>query len=451
MSQKQRTGVTFKQYTLKNIDEILQLQELTEDQRFELEVVAQVFPFKTNQYVVDELIDWRNIPQDPIYQLTFPQRGMLSEQEYTRIAEILRGGNASGEELAKAVNEIRYNLNPHPAGQMEMNVPVLDGERIEGVQHKYDETALFFPQAGQTCHAYCTFCFRWAQFVGIDELRFAAPNMDRFVRYLKQHPEITDVLITGGDPMVMNAKMLRKVIEPLLDPALEHLQNIRIGTKSLAYWPHKYLDDRDAPEVLETLAAVVMAGKHLAIMAHFNHHRELDPPIVAEAAQRLQDIGAVIRTQSPLIRHINDDPKVWQEMWKRQVHLGMVPYYMFVERDTGARDYFAVPLAEAYEIYRESIRNVSGLARTARGPSMSATPGKVEIQGIAEVGNEKFFVLRMIQARNSDWVQRPFFARFDPEATWLNHLVPAFGESEQFFDSQLKVGERAGISGAIRM
>ena len=451
MSQKQRNGVRFKQYTLKNLSEILQLQELTEQQRLELEVVAQVFPFKTNQYVVDELIDWHNIPDDPIYQLTFPQRGMLHEDEFNQIAGILAGGNGAREQLQATVNEIRYNLNPHPAGQMEMNVPELDGEKIDGVQHKYDETALFFPAAGQTCHAYCTFCFRWAQFVGVDELRFAALNIDRFVRYLKARPEITDVLITGGDPMVMNARMLRKTIEPLLDPELEHLHSIRIGTKSLAYWPHKYVDEPDADEVLEALSGVAQAGKHLAIMAHFNHHRELDPPIVGEAVQRLQDIGAVIRTQSPLIRHINDDPAVWEEMWKRQVRLGMIPYYMFVERDTGARDYFAVPLVRAYEIYREAIRNVSGLARTARGPSMSATPGKVEIQGIAEVGNEKFFVLRMIQARNSEWVQRPFFARFDPEATWLDQLVPAFGESEQFFQSELRNGEIRGLSGAIRM
>ncbi len=450
MAQK-RTEVRFKQYTLNNLDEIFQLQELTAEQRFELEVVAQVFPFKTNQFVVDELIDWSNIPADPIYQLTFPQRGMLHDDEFNRLADAMRGGNGTSKKLQQIVNEIRYSLNPHTAGQMDMNVPELDGEKIEGVQHKYDETALFFPQAGQTCHAYCTFCFRWAQFVGIDELRFSAPSMDRFVRYLKAHPEITDVLITGGDPMVMNSKMIRKVIEPLLDPALEHLRNIRIGTKSLAYWPHKYVDDPDAEEVLDALSRVVKAGKHLAVMAHFNHPRELEPPIVAEAAKRLQVIGAVLRTQSPVIRHINDDPGLWEEMWRRQVQLGMIPYYMFVERDTGARDYFAVPLARAYEIYREAIRNVSGLARTARGPSMSATPGKVEIQGIAEVGNEKFFVLRLIQARNSEWVQRPFFARYDPDATWLNQLSPAFGESEQFFHSQLRKGELEGISGVTRM
>ena len=115
-------------------------------------------------------------------------------------------------------------------------------------------------------------------------------------------------------------------------------------------------------------------------------------------------------------------------MWQTQVRLGIVPYYMFVERDTGASHYFEVPLLRAWEIYREAMQRVSGLARTARGPSMSASPGKVEIQGVAEIAGEKVFVLRFIQARNPDWVQRPFFAKYDERATWLDGLEPAFGE-----------------------
>jgi len=110
--------------------------------------------------------------------------------------------------------------------------------------------------------------------------------------------------------------------------------------------------------------------------------------------------GAVIRAQGPLIAHINDDPAVWAKLWKMEVKLGLVPYYMFVERDTGARNYFEVPLARAWEIYQQAIQQVSGLARTARGPSMSASPGKVEIQGVTEIAGEKVFVLRFIQGRN---------------------------------------------------
>ncbi len=112
--------------------------------------------------------------------------------------------------------------------------------------------------------------------------------------------------------------------------------------------------------------------------------------------------------------------------------MGMIPYYMFVERDTGPQDYFAVPLARGYQIFRNAYRSVSGLCRTVRGPSMSATPGKVCVDGIAETAGEKVFVLRMIQARDPSLVGEPFFARFDPDATWLTDLVPAFADRFPF-------------------
>ena len=111
---------------------------------------------------------------------------------------------------------------------------------------------------------------------------------------------------------------------------------------------------------------------------------------------------------------------------------------MFVERDTGAKHYFRLPLERALQIYREATSQVSGIARTARGPVMSALPGKVAIDGIAEINGQKVFVLSFLQARNPAWCKQPFFARFDPEACWLNDLRPAFGEPEFFFESELR-------------
>ena len=139
----------------------------------------------------------------------------------------------------------------------------------------------------------------------------------------------------------------------------------------------------------------------------------------------------------PLLAHINDNADDWARLWQTQVELGIIPYYMFVERDTGARHYFEVPLAKAWQIYRDAMKQVSGIARTARGPSMSSHPGKVEIQGVTEINGEKVFALRFIQGRNHDWVQRPFFAKYNEDATWLNHLEPAFGEEKFFFEDEL--------------
>jgi KamA family protein len=434
----------FQVYTERQFDQIAALERLPEELRFAMRVVANVLPFRVNQYVIEELIDWQAVPEDPIFQLTFPQQGMLAGEDFTRMADALRRG-LDRTEIRAIAREIQAGLNPHPAGQQELNVPRLDGQPLPGVQHKYRETVLFFPSQGQVCHSYCTFCFRWAQFVGDKELRFAANEAESLHRYLRQDRNISDLLVTGGDPMVMKTKHLKTYLEPLLKPELEHVQTIRIGTKSMTFWPQRYVTDPDAEELLRLFEKLVANGKHVALMAHFNHWREMETPVVREALRRVRDTGVVVRTQAPLLRHINDDPQVWARMWRTQVGLGLVPYYMFVERDTGAKRYFEVPLARAHEVYQGAMQQVSGLGRTARGPSMSAGPGKVEIQGISEIQGEKVFVLRFIQARNPEWVQRPFLARFDPEATWLDDLQPAFGEKEFFFEREYRaMCEQAG-------
>ncbi len=427
----------FRVYTERHLAQIPQLADLTTEHRFDMQVVASVLPFRVNQYVIDELIDWDNIPEDPIFQLTFPQKGMLAPEHFERIAAMIRSG-ADREEIRAAANRIRLELNPHPAGQQLLNVPRLDGEPLEGIQHKYRETVLFFPSQGQTCHSYCSFCFRWPQFVGDKDLRFSANEAAMLHRYLKTHHEVTDLLVTGGDPMVMKTRHLADYLEPLLAPEFEHIRDLRIGTKSLTFWPQRYVSDADTEDLLRLFERLVKAGKHVALMAHFNHWRELESPVTRKAIRRIRDTGAVIRAQAPLLAHINDDPDTWARLWRTQVSLGIVPYYMFIERDTGARQYFEIPLARAYEIYRQAITQVSGLARTARGPSMSAGPGKLEIQGVTEVAGEKVFMLRFLQGRNPDWVQRPFFARYDEKATWLDHLRPAFGEKEFFFEAEYR-------------
>jgi KamA family protein len=421
----------------RHIDSLPEIRHLSIEQRIALEAVSAVLPFRVNEYVLRELIDWDDIPNDPMYQLTFPQAGMLDKADFLRLEDlVVRGGE--DDRLRSLVCDIQMRMNPNPAGQKQLNVPRVDGERVLGCQQKYRETVLFFPVQGQTCHAYCTYCFRWPQFVGEKDLRFAARDVDQLVRYLREHPEVTDILITGGDPMVMSAARLRRTIEPLLDPSLDHLQSIRIGTKSLAYWPYRFITDPDAEDILRLFEEVRAGDRQLAFMAHFSHPRELDTKAVAEAMRRVLGTGAVIRTQAPVIRHVNDRAEVWSEMWRRQVALGAVPYYLFVERDTGPKQYFQVPLARTLRIFSAAISEVSGLARTVRGPSMSATPGKVLVDGVATIDGDRYFVLKMVQARDPGWVHQVFFARFDSQATWLDELEPAFGERQFFFEPYIR-------------
>ncbi len=420
-------GRGFHAYSVKHLDTLVQRAGLPPGERLAVRAVATVLPFRTNSYVIENLIDWDAAPDDPIYRLVFPQPDMLPAGDVRRLADMISSG-ASEAGLRAVAHEIRMRLNPHPAGQLLLNAPSLHGKPLPGLQHKYPETVLFFPRQGQTCHAYCSYCFRWAQFVGEPDLKMATDDIGALVAYLGEHPEVTSVLITGGDPMIMGEAVLRRYIEPLIDPRnrLDQLESIRIGTKSLAYWPQRFVSDPDADATLRLFGEVAASGRTLALMAHFSHPRELEPPLAAEAVRRIKSTGAVIRTQAPLIRSINDDPEAWRAMWRTQVRMGMVPYYMFVERDTGPQDYFAVPLARGYEIFRAAYRGVSGLGRTVRGPSMSATPGKVCVDGVTEVAGIKVFVLRMIQARDPELVGTPFFARFDPAATWLTGLEPVF-------------------------
>lgn len=422
----------FSVYDRRSLTKIPQIEAMPREEREAMLAVSAVLPFRVNPYVVDSLIDWSRVPDDPMFRLTFPQREMLEPDDFETMVSLVRSG-ASEEEVRAAARRIQLRMNPHPAGQLEHNVPTMDGVRLPGIQHKYRETVLFFPTAGQTCHAYCSYCFRWPQFAGLDGLKFASNESETLVRYLERHPDVTSVLFTGGDPLVMKTSVLERYLAPILAADLPNLASIRIGSKAPAYWPFRFTTDRDADDLLRLFERVVASGKTLALMAHFSHPTELETPEAQRAIRRIRSTGAVVRCQAPLIRGVNDDSLAWSEMWRLQVQLGAIPYYMFVERDTGPRAYFEVPLARAAEIFRDAFARVSGLARTVRGPSMSTSWGKIVVDGTATILGEPVFVLRFLQARDPSWVGQPFFARYDEEATWIDHLEPALGEDRFCF------------------
>jgi len=422
----------YKPYSLHNFRQISQINNLTEEQKFNIEVVGTVLPFKTDNYVVDELIDWDNFLNDPFFILNFPQKEMLDDASFSKIATLLKK-NSSKNIIQQEVNKMRLKLNPNPAGQ-ESNVPVFNGRKLNGIQHKYREIVLFFPTQGQTCHAYCTFCFRWPQFA-LNEFKFAMKEADVLVDYIKSNPDVTDVLFTGGDPGIMKTRFFEQYFNALLDANIPHLKNIRIGTKALTYWPYRFTTDEDADDLLRLFEKIKKNGINIALMAHFNHPDELKTDAVKKAISRLISAGVQIRSQSPVMRKINDNSDLWAENWKEQVRLGIIPYYMFVARDTGAQDYFAVTLSRAWQIFRNAYNQVSGICRTVKGPSLSCNPGKVQISGVSEMNGERVFVLNFLQGRNPDWVGKPFFAKYNPDAVWIDDLEPAFNEPGFFYEN----------------
>lgn len=413
-------------YNAKNFRKIEYIRYLPEEVKRDIEIVAKVIPFKTNNYVVDYLIDWENYENDPMYILNFPNRNMLMQNQFEEVKWGVEKG-LSERELYKIINKIRLDLNPHPAQQI-TNVPEYKGEKLNGAQHKYKDIVLFFPTQGQSCHAHCTFCFRWPQFTKELDLQFSMREIDKLIGYIREHEYIHEILFTGGDPMIMSPTTLKSYIQRVLNAKLENLESIRFGTKSLSYWPFTFLPafNEEADEMLDLFKLIVDSGIHLSIMAHFNHHVELDNEVVQEAMHNIRATGAQIRTQAPILNHINNDSRVWTEMWKKQVNLGLVPYYMFVERETGPYKYFQIPLSEAYSIYTEAARNTGSLAKTVTGPVMSAAKGKVQVLGILEnpLNGKKQFMLQYVRHRDYTQTFKPFFMEYNKNATWVDQLKP---------------------------
>ena len=270
----------YKALSAKHLDEIPQLERLSADDRFAMKVVANVLPFRSNRYVIDNLIDWDRVPDDPLYQITFPQRGMLEEGDFLHMADMMRR-DASASEIKAGAHEIREKLNPHPAGQRELNIPKVAHETVQGLQHKYRETVLFFPSQGRratpTAPSASAGPSSWATTTSRSSPRRRTGLHD----YLAAHPDVSDLLVTGGDPMIMKTAVFAHYLEPFVeDPRLAHVQDIRIGTKSLTFWPSRFVGDDDADDMLRLLEKIVKAGKHVAIMAHFNHWRELETAVV---------------------------------------------------------------------------------------------------------------------------------------------------------------------------
>lgn len=394
------------------------------EQQEAIVAMSQVLPFRVNDYVLQKLIDWDAVPDDPLYRLVFPHSDMLDPELYGRLRFAAHQGDSQA--LAELVRTIRLGLNPHPAGQVEANVPFLDEGSVDGMQHKYKQTVLLFPANGQTCHAYCSFCFRWPQFVDEDIHKFRLRSADATLRYLADRRDVTDVLVTGGDPMIMSVAKLQELLAPIL--TVEHVQAIRIGTKAVSFWPYRFFADADADELMALFENIVRSGRHLGIMLHVNHPREIGTAEAARAIARIRDTGAVIRIQAPLIRHVNDGAEVWAQLWQEAVRQGCFPYYMFVTRDTGPQPYFRVSLAKAHKIYSDAIKSLSGLARTARGPVMSCYWGKIVVDGVTELMHAKYFVLRFLQARDDRYPMRPFLAKYREDAYWIDDLAPAFNE-----------------------
>jgi L-lysine 2,3-aminomutase len=407
----------FRSFTAEDLDGLTTRAGLAPGQRLGIRAAAAVLGFRTTSYVTSELIDWSAAPDDPIYRMVFPDEEMLPGTEIARIADMLRR-QVPAERIAAAARRARASLPGDHA-------PSCSQKILPGAYRTGRDTVLILPARRQPTRPYGISRFDGAPLSRRPGRVMTARGVQRLARCLISHPEVRSVQFAGDDLLTLAQQELRSYLEPLLH--LDQLESIEIDTSALAYWPHRFLTDPDADDTLRLFSQVTASGKALALMARFCHPRQLEPRPAADAVRRIQGTGAVIRTQGPLIGTVNDTPSAWAAMWRTQVRMGMVPHVMVIEPAIGTKGKFTVPLARAQAIFAAAYANVTGLARTVRGPVMPAGPGTVCLAGIAGIGTQKVFVLHFTQASDPDLIGQPLFAAFDPQAACFTDLKPATG------------------------
>ncbi len=346
-----------------------QIPDLPPDLAPVLEKVAEKYAFRANDYYLD-LIDWED-PDDPIRRLIVPDAAELDD--WGRL-------DASNE----AANTV-----------------------VRGVQHKYGDTALVL--VASTCAAYCRFCFRKRLFM--DENEEAARDLSTAYEYVEAHPKITDVLLSGGDPLVLSTDRLLQIIERFA--AMANVRIIRVGTKSIAFNPYRIFDD---PGLLEGFKRTVAGGTAVYLMAHFDHPRELTEP-AREAIRALRETGTHVINQCPLVRGVNDDAGVLAELFETMTVLGAPQYYLFQGRPTSGNEPYKVPLVESWQIFDAARRRCSGLSRRVRF-CMSHATGKIEVLGV----DDHHIYLRYHRSPDPDQESRMLVCHRDDTAYWLEDL-----------------------------
>jgi KamA family protein len=354
-------------YKPKYIVNLNQVPQLSEAERKELQPVVDKFEFRSNDYY-QNLINWDD-PDDPIRRIVIPGPDEL--KAWGRL-------DASDEEV--------YT-------------------KVPGLEHKYEYTALLL--VNDICGAYCRFCFRKRLFM--DNNDEAVRDVSEGIKYIKEHPEINNVLLTGGDPLIMSTGKLENIISQLRD--IDHVKIIRIGTKIPVFNPYRIINDQS---LLDMFKQYSTDSKRIYIMAHFNHPREITDAAI-KGLDMLRMAGALAVNQTPLIRGINNDPEVLSDLFNKLSYIGIAPYYLFICRPTLGNKTYAIPIEEAFEIFEKARMKCSGLAKRAR-LVMSHSTGKIEVVGLTET----HIYMRYHRAANPQEKARFMILKRDPNAYWFD-------------------------------
>lgn len=344
------------------------LGEVFHREEFEqMESVEKKFPFASNDYYLS-LMDSTN-PQDPIRRIIMPDP-----------------------------RELMHEGSLDPSAEESYTV-------LPGLQHKYPQTALVL--INSRCAGICRFCFRKRLFGD------AAPppvcNICQVVDYLQNKPEVSNVLLSGGDPLLMNPSDLDHVFTKLRE--LSHIPIIRVGTKVPAYDPARIVNNPDLVEVLQKHS---YDDRKTYVVSHFNHPVEITDT-ARDAISCMKHAGVEMISQTPMIRGVNDDPRVLSTLLQKLSFLGVSPYYVFQCRPTAGNRHLTVPIERGLEIFGQAQALCSGLAKRARF-IMSHKTGKIEIIG----KTQKHIYMRYHQAASPEDLNTMLVYRPNPQARWFD-------------------------------
>lgn len=380
---------------VKYLSRIANISQLTADEKRRLAAVSERYAFRVNDYYLG-LINWDD-PHDPIRKLVIPQeRELLSWGK-------LDASNEDAVTVAKAV------------------------------QHKYASTVLLL--VTEVCASYCRYCFRKRLFMhdnteAIHDTRAIAEG----IRYIRNNPQVNNVLLTGGDPTTLMTDQLERILKALR--RINHVKIIRIGTKTPAFNPYRFIND---PEFLEMLSRYSLPDRRIYFMCHFDHPNELTEA-AREGLRLIQEAGVVCVNQNPIIRGISDNPETMSRLWNELSYVGVPQYYVFQGRPTAGNEPYEVPIVEAYYKIEEAKRRCSGLAKRAKY-CMSHESGKIEIIGV----DPQHIYLKYHRAKHKHDEQRLLVCHRDDHAHWLDQLRPVRGCRNEFYQGSVQPPRRQSV------
>lgn len=349
-------------------EDVAEILGLTPEEEEQLSEIIERYPMRIPEYYMS-LIDPEN-RDDPIRRMSVP--------------DLLEGNEVGCQDTS---------------GESENTV-------IAGMQHKYPQTVMIL--STNQCAMYCRHCFR-KRLVGVSEGE-TVRQMPQLIQYIKEHEEINNVLISGGDAFMNSSKLLQAYLTCL--STIPHIQFIRFGTRIPVVLPHRITKDKKLLQLLTEFNR----KKQIIVVTQFNHPVELTEEAML-AVEALREAGCIVRNQTVLLKGVNNQPETLAELMNGLVQIGVIPYYIFQCRPVrGVKCQFQLPLLQSIDIVQKAQKQMNGQAKSARFV-MAHITGKIEILGKME---ESKLLFKYHQAKNPERASKIFVQEIAPDQGWLD-------------------------------